>query len=222
MAELDAPGILKTCELGYDGKGQARIAPGDDLEAAFASLASDDVILEEMINFEAEVSFLVARDAAGRISHFPASLNTHKIGILAQSIAPAPIEEAVIKLGQTAVEKLADAVDLFGVLALESFVTSDGALLFNEIAPRPHNSFHWSIEGCATSQFTQLARLLVDMDFGATNAYGKWQMDNLLGEDMAAVPDLIATPGVHMHLYGKAAAKQGRKMGHTNRQIWPD
>ena len=219
MDELAGPGVLKTCQLGYDGKGQARIAPNDDMKAALASLASDDVILEEMINFDMEVSFLVARDATGNICHFPASLNTHRNGILAQSIAPADIDRLVIETGQDAAAKFADAVDLFGVMALESFVTADKKLLFNEIAPRPHNSFHWTIEGCATSQFTQLARLLAGMEFGATNAYGQWQMNNLLGEDMPMVPDLIKPAGVPMHLYGKAAAKTGRKMGHTNRKI---
>jgi len=219
MAELNGAGILKTCQLGYDGKGQARIAPGDDLAAAFANLGSDDVILEEMIAFTAEISFLVARGIDGSISHFPASMNDHSGGILARSIAPAAIDPDLIKTGQAACEMLANAVDLFGVMALESFVTDDGRLLFNEIAPRPHNSFHWTIEGCATSQFTQLARTLASMEMGATNAYGQWQMDNLLGEDMGKVPALIKTPGVHLHLYGKAKAKTGRKMGHTNRQI---
>jgi len=107
------------------------------------------------------------------------------------------------------------------VLALETFVTTDGKLLFNEIAPRPHNSFHWTIEGCATSQFTQLARCLAGMALGSTHSYGQWQMDNLLGEDMPGLEQLVAEPGLHLHLYGKASAKTGRKMGHTNRLITP-
>jgi 5-(carboxyamino)imidazole ribonucleotide synthase len=213
------PGIMKTCTLGYDGKGQVRIKPGDDMDAAFDSLGTDDAILEEMVDFAAEASFLVARNATGEISHFPASLNHHRNGILAQSAAPAPLHDDIITEGMNAVEKMAEALELFGLLALEAFVTVDGKLLFNEIAPRPHNSFHWTIEGCATSQFAQLARLLAGMPFGATHVYGNWQMDNLLGEDMWKLPELFASAGTHVHLYGKADAKTGRKMGHTNRLL---
>jgi 5-(carboxyamino)imidazole ribonucleotide synthase len=213
------PGIMKNCTLGYDGKGQVKVKPGDDMDAAFDSLGKDDAILEEMVNFDAEASFLVARNATGEISHFPASLNHHRNGILAQSAAPAPLHDDIIAEGMNAVEKMAEALELFGLLALEAFVTVDGKLLFNEIAPRPHNSFHWTIEGCATSQFAQLARLLAGMPFGATHIYGNWQMDNLLGEDMWRLPELFASAGTHVHLYGKADAKTGRKMGHTNRLI---
>ena len=213
------PGIMKTCTLGYDGKGQVRIKPGDDMDAAFDSLGTDDAILEEMVDFAAEASFLLARNATGEISHFPASLNHHRNGILAQSAAPAPLHDDIIAEGMNAVEKMAEALELFGLLALEAFVTVDGKLLFNEIAPRPHNSFHWTIEGCATSQFAQLARLLAGIPFGATHIYGNWQMDNLLGEDMWKLPELFASAGTHVHLYGKADAKPGRKMGHTNRLL---
>ena len=213
------PCILKTCTLGYDGKGQVRINPSDDLDAAFASLGTDDAILEEMVDFAAEASFLIARNRHGEISHFPASLNHHEGGILATSVAPAPLDDNIVTTGQESVARFADALNLFGVLALEAFITTDGRLLFNEIAPRPHNSFHWTIEGCATSQFTQLARTLCDLPFGATTTYGQWQMDNLLGEDMGKLPELLTSAGTHVHLYGKAEAKTGRKMGHTNRQI---
>ena len=219
MSELNKDGILKTCTLGYDGKGQARISPKSDLDAAFDALGSDDVILEEMIPFTAEASFLIARAHDGSSRVFPASLNRHKDGILDQSVAPASLDDTVIAAGTEAVTKLADALDLFGVMALECFITNDNRLLFNEIAPRPHNSFHWTIEGCATSQFTQLARVLAGMPFGSVHSYGQWQMDNLLGEHMENVPALLASDQVHVHLYGKSGAKKGRKMGHTNRQI---
>lgn len=219
MRDHRMPGILKTCKLGYDGKGQARIKPNDDMDAAFDRLGTDEAVLEEMVDFAAEVSFLVARNIAGDISHFPASLNRHRNGILAQSAAPAPLQKEVIDEGMNAVKKMAEALELFGLLVLEAFVTLDGKLLLNEIAPRPHNSFHWTIEGCATSQFSQLARLLAGMPFGATHTYGNWQMDNLLGEDMWKLPDLLTSDSVHVHLYGKADARTGRKMGHTNRLI---
>ena len=219
MADLNADAILKTCQLGYDGKGQVRISPGDDLDAAFAALGTADAILEEMVPFRAEASFLIARTADGTTSSFPASLNSHKDGILATSIGPADLPQPVVAAGQAAVKKLAEALDLVGLLALETFITADDRLLFNEIAPRPHNSFHWTIEGCASSQFSQLIRAVAGMPLGSTNCYGRWQMDNLLGEDMPGLAALSAAPGLHLHLYGKQDAKTGRKMGHTNRQI---
>jgi 5-(carboxyamino)imidazole ribonucleotide synthase len=219
MAELQGRGVLKTCQLGYDGKGQIWIDPNDDLDASFATLCSNDAILEAAVDFVAEASFLVARTADNRIAHFPASLNTHKDGILTRSVAPAAIGENLVTYGQEAVQRLAEALELIGVLALETFVTTDGKLLFNEIAPRPHNSFHWTLEGCATSQFTQLARCLTGMALGSTHNYGQWQMDNLLGEDMPGLLKLANVPGLHLHVYGKSSAKTGRKMGHTNRLI---
>jgi 5-(carboxyamino)imidazole ribonucleotide synthase len=219
MAELGGDGVLKTCQLGYDGKGQIQLSQHDDLDAGFATLATNDAILEEMVAFRAEASFLIARGADGSIAHFPASLNEHKDGILARSVAPADLPAAVIDAGQNAIQKLATALDVTGLLALETFVTDDHRLLFNEIAPRPHNSFHWTIEGCANSQFTQLIRAVAGMPLGSTNCYGQWQMDNLLGEDMTHLDALASISGLHLHLYGKADAKPGRKMGHTNRQI---
>ena len=219
MADLNADAILKTCQLGYDGKGQVRISPGDDLDAAFAALGTADAILEEMVPFRAEASFLIARTADGTTSSFPASLNSHKDGILATSIGPADLPQPVVAAGQAAVKKLAEALDLVGLLALETFITADDRLLFNEIAPRPHNSFHWTIEGCASSQFTQLIRAVAGLPLGSTACYGRWQMDNLLGEDMPRLAALSAAPGLHLHLYGKQDAKTGRKMGHTNRKI---
>jgi len=219
MADLNADAILKTCQLGYDGKGQVRISPGDDLDAAFAALGTADAILEEMVPFRAEASFLIARTADGTTSSFPASLNSHKDGILATSIGPADLPQSVVAAGQAAVKQLAEALDLVGLLALETFITADDRLLFNEIAPRPHNSFHWTIEGCASSQFTQLIRAVAGLPLGSTACYGRWQMDNLLGEDMPRLAALSAAPGLHLHLYGKQDAKTGRKMGHTNRQI---
>lgn len=219
MADLNADAILKTCQLGYDGKGQVRISPGDDLDAAFAALGTADAILEEMVPFRAEASFLIARTADGTTSSFPASLNSHKDGILASSIGPADLPQPVVVAGQAAVKQLAEALDLVGLLALETFITADDRLLFNEIAPRPHNSFHWTIEGCASSQFTQLIRAVAGLPLGSTACYGRWQMDNLLGEDMPRLAALSAEPGLHLHLYGKQDAKAGRKMGHTNRQI---
>lgn len=219
MADLNADAILKTCQLGYDGKGQVRISPGDDLDVAFATLGTADAILEEMVPFRAEASFLIARTADGTTSSFPASLNNHKDGILTSSIGPADLPQQVVAAGQAAVKQLAKALDLVGLLALETFITNDDRLVFNEIAPRPHNSFHWTIEGCASSQFTQLIRAVAGLPLGSTACYGRWQMNNLLGEDMPRLAALSAEPGLHLHLYGKQVAKTSRKMGHTNQQI---
>lgn len=219
MESLNGPAIMKTCRLGYDGKGQRRLKPGDDLATALAELDSDDAILEEMIAFDGEISALLARDATGAICHFPVTQNRHENGILATSVAPAAITPALATAAQTSAAALASAVDLVGLLAVEFFVDTDGRLLFNEMAPRPHNSFHWTIEGCASSQFTQLARVLAGMGFGATSAYGRWQMENILGQDMGRVPTLLKTEGAHLHLYGKPEARTDRKMGHVTRRL---
>ena len=219
LAELGGDSILKTCRLGYDGKGQRRVASGEDASEIFGSFGSDDAILEEKIDFAFEISCLVARTQDGRIAHFPVSQNSHENGILARTVAPANIPSSLADQAQQATAAIADEVTLFGVLAVEFFVTGDGMLLFNEMAPRPHNSFHWTIEGCASSQFTQLARVLAGLGCGDTSAYGRWQMDNLLGQHMQQVPDLLASDGVHLHLYGKPDARTNRKMGHATRQL---
>ena len=125
-----------------------------------------------------------------------------------------PVIPPVAKAAQTAAAAL-KSINLVGLLAVEFFIATDGRLLFNEMAPRPHNSFHWTIEGCATGQFTQLVRVLASLGFGDTSTYGRWQMDNLLGQDMDSVPELLARPGAHLHLYGKPEARRDRKMGHV-------
>ena len=153
-----------------------RLSENDDLESGVCLAETNDAILEEMIPFQAEASFLVARAIDGSLSLFPASLNEHKNGILARSFAPAALPDAVINEGKAAVSALAEALDLIGLLALETFVTEDSRLLFNEIAPRPHNSFHWSIEGCETSQFTQLIRAVSWFAFGRNQLL--WHMAN--------------------------------------------
>ncbi len=213
--------ILKTCRLGYDGKGQARIPAGDDGISAFNDLGSDDCILEEMVNFTAEASFLVARGHDGAISTFPASINHHENGILATSNAPADpaiLTPPLLAEGQDAVVALAEKLDLMGVLAVEMFTTPNG-LMFNEMAPRPHNSFHWTIEGTKTSQFAQLVRAIAGLPLGATDAMGQWQMDNILGQHMDRLEAALGDDGVFVHRYGKSAAKHDRKMAHLTRKI---
>ena len=219
LSALSGKGVLKTTEQGYDGKGQMRIATGDDAGTIWAEMNTSEAILESFIDFSAEVSFLVWRGADGRSGAFPPALNTHKNGILATSIGPAPdIDPKTLARGAEAAMAIAEAVNLHGVLAMEAFVSNTGEIMFNEIAPRPHNSFHWTIEGCVTSQFAQLVRLIAGLGPGDTAARGTWQMDNLLGEDLHRLPALYADGGKAVHLYGKADARTGRKMGHVTWQ----
>ena len=219
LSALSGKGVLKTTEQGYDGKGQMRIATGDDAGTIWAEMNTGETILESFIDFSAEVSFLVWRGADGRSGAFPPALNTHKNGILATSIGPAPdIDPKTLARGAEAAMAIAEAVNLHGVLAMEAFVSNTGEIMFNEIAPRPHNSFHWTIEGCVTSQFTQLVRLIAGLGPGDTAARGTWQMDNLLGEDLHRLPALYADGGKAVHLYGKADTRTGRKMGHVTWQ----
>ncbi len=215
-------GILKTCRMGYDGKGQMRLTADADPDAAFAHLGSDDLILEELVDFTAEASFLVARDHQGEMAVWPASINQHRGGILHISEAPALTEiltPALWNEGKAAVIAMAEDLELTGVLAAEMFITRDGTLLFNEIAPRPHNSFHWTIEGAETSQFSQLIRVAAGLPMGRVDATGRWRMTNILGQDMPLLDAAIAEPGVYIHRYGKAEARTGRKMAHLNQRI---
>ena len=216
LCDLKGKGVLKTTEQGYDGKGQIPVATGDDAASCWSDMNTNEVILESFIDFTAEVSFLVWRDVEGRTGVFPATLNTHKNGILATSIGPATIlDPSTLKDGVDAAIALAEAVNLNGILAMEAFVSHAGQIIFNEIAPRPHNSFHWTIEGCVTSQFSQLVRIITGLGPGDTSARGSWQMDNLLGEDLHRLPALYADANKAVHLYGKTEARNGRKMGHV-------
>jgi 5-(carboxyamino)imidazole ribonucleotide synthase len=221
LADMPDGAILKTCRFGYDGKGQMPVNTAADAGDAFDALASDDCILEERVNFIAEASFLVARAALGDTAVFPPSLNTHKNGILDTSTAPADpdvISPALMREGAEAALALAGHLELTGLLAVEMFVTDKG-LVFNEMAPRPHNSFHWTIEGSQTSQFAQLVRAITGLPLGSTKATGIWQMENILGEDMEKLEAALSEEGAYIHRYGKASARAGRKMSHINRQL---
>ena len=219
LADLGGRGIVKTTTLGYDGKGQIAVDGTSDAHTIWDTLGTHEAILESFVSFSHEVSFLVWRTKHGSTGCFPAAENQHENGILARTVAPAPsLSEALYNNGAAAAIKIAEAVGLEGVLAMETFVTDEGQLLFNEIAPRPHNSFHWTIEGCETSQFTQLVRIACGLVPGSTAARAVFTMDNLLGEHMGQVPALLSKPGVSVHLYGKSEARVGRKMGHATWQ----
>lgn len=216
-AALGLPAILKTARLGYDGKGQVRLAPGDDVAAAWSELGGVDCVLEGFVDFACEVSVVVARGQDGALAAYPAVENRHRDGILDRTIAPASLDAAVLAEAGEVARRLADALGLVGVLAVEMFATRDGAILVNELAPRPHNSGHWTIDACATSQFEQLVRAVCGLPLGVPDAHSDAVMENLIGADADRWADLAAQPGACLHLYGKKEARPGRKMGHVTR-----
>ncbi len=216
-SRLGLPAVLKTTRLGYDGKGQARISTADDL-AAFAALAPKPLILEGFVDFAAELSVVVARGADGRLSTFDAVENRHRDHILDLTLAPARVAPGIAAQAQAIARRVADALDLVGLLAVELFVDRDGLVLVNEIAPRPHNSGHWTIDACPASQFELHVRAVAGLPLPPAGRHSDAVMKNLVGpEEMALWPEILAAPGLIPHLYGKAEARPGRKMGHVTR-----
>lgn len=208
--------ILKTTRFGYDGKGQTRYTPDhDDAAEKLKSLNSKDIIAEEVIDFACEISVIIARDKLGQSAIYGPVLNEHKNHILAKSTVPAPIPQGIADEARRLTETLANAVDLTGVLALELFVTRDGRVLANEIAPRTHNSGHWTIDACAVSQFEQHVRTVCGLPVGHPARHSNAVMFNLLGADVHNLQPWYEMKGACVHLYGKAEAKDGRKMGHV-------
>ena len=206
------PAVLKTSRFGYDGKGQAVLRAPEDLEPAWSALATDDAILEAFVGFEREVSVIVARGLDGRPVPYCVVENRHENHILDTTIAP-EVAAAARRIAVT----LAEAAGLVGVLAVEMFLLADGSLLMNELAPRPHNSGHWTIDGAATSQFEQLVRTVTGHAPGPADLLHPTVMKNLIGEAADSWADLLAESGARLHLYGKSETRPGRKMGHVNR-----
>ncbi|MEX2647610.1 MAG: 5-(carboxyamino)imidazole ribonucleotide synthase [Alphaproteobacteria bacterium] len=219
IGRVGLPAVLKTARHGYDGKGQAMIGRGDDARAAFDRLGATRCILERFVDFACEVSVIVARGLDGTIAAFDTVENRHENHILAMTIAPARIAPAAAGAAQAMARRLAEALGLVGLLAVELFVTRDDAVLVNELAPRPHNSGHWTIEACATSQFEQFVRAVTGLPLGDPVRRFDAVMTNLIGDQVNAWPSLVAEPGAHVHLYGKAATRPGRKMGHVTRLL---
>jgi len=218
LAQVGLPAILKTRRFGYDGKGQARIDHPDDAAAAWARLGGVPCLLEGFVPFDAEASVIVARRPGGEAACFPIVQNVHKNHILARTIAPGPFPAALADRARALALRLADELDLQGLLAVELFVGPGDHLRVNELAPRPHNSGHWTQLGCATSQFHQLVRAALDLPLGPVDLLHPTEMVNLIGDGVAAAVDLLAEPGAQLHLYGKDEARPGRKMGHVNRR----
>ena len=218
------PGILKTTRLGYDGKGQVRVADRAALAAAWGALQRVPCVLEQRLSLAHEISVIVARGADGTCVHLPVQQNLHRDGILAVTQVPAPdVAPALQQQAIAAATQLAQAMHYIGVLCVEFFVLDDGSLVANEMAPRPHNSGHYSVDACDVSQFELQVRCLAGLPLAAPRLHSPAVMLNLLGdlwldgEGRERVPrwaEVLALPGVHLHLYGKASARRGRKMGH--------
>jgi 5-(carboxyamino)imidazole ribonucleotide synthase len=216
---VGAPALLKTRRLGYDGKGQVRVDGRAELAAAFVQLGAVPCLLEGFLPLEREVSVVLARNAADEIAFFPVAENRHRNGILDISIVPARIPGNLADRARDMAAHLAREMDYVGVMAVEFFVLRDGRIVFNEMAPRPHNSGHYTLDTCATDQFQQQVRALCGLPLGDPRLLSPVVMVNLLGDVWRPEPDwqaLLAHPGVQLHLYGKAEARPGRKMGHYN------
>ena len=218
------PGILKTARLGYDGKGQVRVADRTALALAWNDLKRVPCVLEKRLPLAHEISVIVARGAGGECVHLPPQQNLHRDGILAVTQVPAPdVSAAVQRQAIAAASALAGAMHYVGVLCVEFFILDDGALVANEMAPRPHNSGHYSLDACDVSQFELQVRCLAGLPLTAPRLHSPAVMLNLLGdlwfnqagrESSPRWADVLALPGTHLHLYGKASARRGRKMGH--------
>ena len=220
VAELGLPAVLKTTRLGYDGRGQAVLRTPEDIAPAYERLAPKPLVLEAFVPFAAEISAIAARAEDGTVAVFDPAENRHAHHILDLSFAPARVPEAVAAAARSHVAKVAEGLELVGLVALEMFLLPDGSLLGNEIAPRPHNSGHWTMDACAASQFEQHIRAVAGLPLAAPERHHDAVMKNLIGpEGMDAWPRLVATRGVVPHLYGKAEARKGPKMGHATRLL---
>jgi 5-(carboxyamino)imidazole ribonucleotide synthase len=228
VAAVDAallPGIVKSARFGYDAKGQIRVRTGEDVAAAFDAMRGNACVLERMIDLQAELSVIVARDDDGNLATWPVAENRHRDGILDVSIVPARVTPNIANEARTIATALAAALDYRGVLCVELFIAPGGALVVNEIAPRPHNSGHYTIDACVTSQFEQQARILAALPLGDTLQHMPAVMLNLLGDiwfahgsDEPREPEwarVLAHPQAKLHLYGKREARRRRKMGHV-------
>jgi len=215
---VGCPAILKTRRFGYDGKGQARITETNRAEAAWASIGNQPAVLEKMIEFDSEFSILLARGLDGSVVLWDAVTNVHKDGILdISTVPPTGIVARQAEEAAALAERIAGALDYVGVLACEFFASADGPI-FNEMAPRVHNSGHWTIEGAVTSQFENHIRAICGLPLGSTALVGEGaQMRNLIGNEVEGWPHILADRTAHLHLYGKTGNKPGRKMGHVTR-----
>lgn len=216
IADIGLPAILKTRRFGYDGKGQARIMTADDAAQALADMAGAPSILEGFVTFSHEVSVIAARGIDGEVACFDPGENIHKDGILSTTTVPARLSASQRTDAVLLAAQILNKLKYVGVMGVELFVTPKG-LIVNEIAPRVHNSGHWTQNGCAVDQFEQHIRAVAGWPLGDGQRHSDVVMENLIGDDMDRVPEIAKEPNAALHLYGKAEVKAGRKMGHVNR-----
>jgi 5-(carboxyamino)imidazole ribonucleotide synthase len=219
LEAIGTPAILKTRTLGYDGKGQARIRAPEDADAALAAMRGASALLEGFVAFDREVSVIAARGLDGSVAGYDPGENVHEGGILRTTTVPARLSPAMRSDAVLAAARILNALDYVGVLGVELFVTPQG-LVINEIAPRVHNSGHWTEAGCLIDQFEQHIRAVAGLPLGDGSRHADVVMENLIGSDMDRLPDLLKE-GARLHLYGKAEVREGRKMGHVNRLARP-
>ena len=216
LSEVGAPAILKTRRFGYDGKGQVRLTGAGDAESALVAMAGAPAILEGFVEFSHEISVIAARSENGEVAAFDPGENMHRDGILRSTVVPARLSEAERTDAVLLAGKILNALKYVGVMGVELFVTKTG-LMVNEIAPRVHNSGHWTQNGCTVDQFEQHIRAIAGWPLGDGTRHADVVMENLIGDEVDAWPQLAAERGTAIHLYGKAEARPGRKMGHVNR-----
>jgi 5-(carboxyamino)imidazole ribonucleotide synthase len=218
--QVGGPALLKTSRLGYDGKGQANVASVDAARAAFRSFQGVECVLERRLELEAELSVVLARNEYGSIARFPVGQNHHVNGILDTTVVPAALPREILAEAESVATRVAEALDYVGVLGVELFVANGGRIYVNEIAPRPHNSGHFTQDACVTCQFEQQVRAICGLPLGGTSLLSPVAMANLLGDLWSAGEPrwdrALSDPGVKLHLYGKAEPRPGRKMGHLN------
>ena len=221
LAEFGGSGVLKTRRLGYDGKGQRifRNASARDAEGAFDAMGSVPLILEALVRFECEISVIAARGRDGSIAAYDPAQNVHREGILHTSTVPSTAVPATLEAARDAAATILNGLDYVGVVGVELFVLADGAIVANEIAPRVHNSGHWTEAACAVSQFEQHVRAITGLPLGDPSRHSDCVMENLIGDDVHRAPALLAEPDLVLQLYGKAEARAGRKMGHFTRLV---
>jgi 5-(carboxyamino)imidazole ribonucleotide synthase len=220
MEKVALPAILKSTRMGYDGKGQVKIIPGMNAADAWTQMGAAVGILESFVDFACEVSVIVAARADGATATFPVVENIHRNQILAETHAPAHIDAKIAAEAEHVARRLAEELKVVGLLAVELFVLREPDahghhVLMNEMAPRPHNSGHWTMDACAVSQFEQLVRAVCGLPLGDSMPHSRAVMHNLIGDEVNRSPDLLAQPNACLHLYGKTEARPGRKMGHV-------
>jgi 5-(carboxyamino)imidazole ribonucleotide synthase len=217
MRDFGYPAVLKSVRMGYDGKGQVTLTPETKPDEAWRQMGGEIGILEAFVDFACEVSVIVARGRNGAWATYPPVENQHSHHILDTTIAPARIAVEIAMRAEAIARHVAEKLDLVGLLAVEMFVTQTGELLVNELAPRPHNSGHWTIDACATSQFEQLVRAICGLPLGSVEHHSDAVMKNLIGHDVERWREALAEPLAKLHLYGKREIQPGRKMGHVTR-----